>query len=590
MPTIFHSTSELLTTLLDSIGSGKTQLPDFQRDWVWDDERIRRILASVLQSYPIGAVMLLQTGNPNVNFLPRPIEGVSLNGPINPDRLILDGQQRLTSLYQALCTGKPVITKDTRGNKVKRWYYLDIEKCIDPNSDKEEAVLSVPEDKLVRGMHNQVIADYSTREKECAAGVVPVHLIMNPPELFKWQADYIGGDNQKQAERSVKWVQFTTFVQSAFTQYQVPVIMLLNTTPKDAVCQVFENVNTGGVSLTVFELLTASFAADNFSLREDWQCRSEGSKCPASHTFNTHFKQDPILQGLSNTDFLQAITLLVTYQRKKANPSAAVSCKRKDILKLSLQDYKTWADKVTQGFYDAAKFLMEQKIFSNRDLPYATQLIPLAAIFVELGTLAHNQTVRQMIARWYWCGVFGELYGGAVETRFARDLPQVVEWIKGGALPDTITEAYFDPNRLLSLRTRNSAAYKGVHVLLMREGSKDFLSGVPIDLQTYYNDNIDIHHIFPVDYCRSKGIPPEDYNSVINKTPLSSRTNRIIGGNAPSTYLNNLQNKYNIPAANLDQLLRTHVIDVNAIRTDDFNTFFQKRKDELYNKILMAMS
>jgi len=589
LPTIFHSTSELLTTLLDSISSGKTQLPDFQRDWVWDDERIRRILASVLQSYPIGAIMLLQTGNPNVNFLPRPIEGVSLNGPVNPERLILDGQQRLTSLYQALCTGKPVATRDSRGNSVKRWYYLDIEKCIDPNSDKEEAVLSVPEDKLVRGMYNQVIADYSTREKECVAGVVPVHLIMNPQELFKWQADYLS-DSQKLAERSVKWVKFTTIVQSAFTQYQVPVIMLLNTTPKDAVCQVFENVNTGGISLTVFELLTASFAADNFSLREDWQCRSVGSKCPATYTFNTYFEQDPILQGLGNTDFLQAVALLVTYQRKKANPSVAVSCKRKEILKLSLQDYRTWADKVTQGFFDAAKFLMEQKIFSRRDLPYATQLIPLAAIFVELGTQAHNQTVRQMIARWYWCGVFGELYGGAVETRFARDLPQVVDWIKGGSLPDTITEAYFDPNRLLSLRTRNSAAYKGVHVLLMREGCKDFLSGVSIDLQTYYNDSIDIHHIFPVEYCRSKGIPPEDYNSIINKTPLSSRTNGIIGGNAPSTYLNNLQNKYNIPAANLDQLLRTHVIDVNAIRSDDFNTFFQKRKDELYNKILMAMS
>ena len=481
-------------------------------------------------------------------------------------------------LYQALCTGKPVTTQDTRGNNVKRWYYLDIEKCIDPDSDKEEAVLSVPEDKLVRGMYNQVIADYTTRDKECAAGVVPVHLIMNPQELFKWQADYLS-DKQKQAERSVKWVQFTTFVHSAFTQYQVPVIMLLNTTPKDAVCQVFENVNTGGVSLTVFELLTASFAADNFSLREDWQCRFVGN-----------FKQDPILQGLSNTDFLQAITLLVTYQRKKANPSAAVSCKRKDILKLSLQDYKTWADKATQGFYGAAKFLMEQKIFSNRDLPYATQLIPLAAIFVGLGTLAHNQTVRQMIARWYWCGVFGELYGGAVETRFARDLPQVAEWINGGSLPDTITEAYFDPNRLLSLRSRNSAAYKGVHVLLMREGSKDFLSGVSIDLQTYYNDSIDIHHIFPVAYCRSRGIPPEDYNSVVNKTPLSSRTNGIIGGNAPRTYLNNLENKYNIPNANLDQLLGTHLIDVNAIRNDDFNTFFQKRKGELYNKILTAMS
>ena len=64
MATIFHSTSEMLKSVLDSVKKGRTQLPDFQRGWVWDDERIRRLLVSILKSYPIGSVMLLETGNP----------------------------------------------------------------------------------------------------------------------------------------------------------------------------------------------------------------------------------------------------------------------------------------------------------------------------------------------------------------------------------------------------------------------------------------------------------------------------------------------------------------------------------------------
>ena len=102
MATIFHSTSEMLKSVLDSVKKGRTQLPDFQRGWVWDDERIRRLLVSILKSYPIGSVMLLETGNPNVRFKPRLVEGVELEYATLPQRLILDGQQRITSLYQAL--------------------------------------------------------------------------------------------------------------------------------------------------------------------------------------------------------------------------------------------------------------------------------------------------------------------------------------------------------------------------------------------------------------------------------------------------------------------------------------------------------
>src|SRR5690606_38730626 len=118
MATIFHSTSEMLKSILDSVKDGRTQLPDFQRGWVWDDERIRRLLISILRSYPIGSIMLLQTGNPNVRFKSRLVECVQLNYPPEPQQFILDGQQRITSLYQALYLDEPVVTRDSRGKEV----------------------------------------------------------------------------------------------------------------------------------------------------------------------------------------------------------------------------------------------------------------------------------------------------------------------------------------------------------------------------------------------------------------------------------------------------------------------------------------
>jgi len=119
--TTFDSTKESLLDLLQSIKQAKTQLPDFQRGWVWDDDHIRSLLASVSLSFPIGAVMMLQTGNPDVRFKPRLVEGLTLANPPEPERLILDGQQRLTSLFLALMSEFPVDTRDRRNNPIKRW-------------------------------------------------------------------------------------------------------------------------------------------------------------------------------------------------------------------------------------------------------------------------------------------------------------------------------------------------------------------------------------------------------------------------------------------------------------------------------------
>src|SRR5882724_6785809 len=126
--TVFDPVQDTLEHLIDEIRSGKLQLPDFQRGWVWDDSHIRSVIASISRSFPIGAVMTLRTGG-EIRFKPRQFEGtVFLGEPPKPDRLILDGQQRLTSMYQALALGKPVATRDDKGKEVELWYYASIEK------------------------------------------------------------------------------------------------------------------------------------------------------------------------------------------------------------------------------------------------------------------------------------------------------------------------------------------------------------------------------------------------------------------------------------------------------------------------------
>lgn len=583
--TTFDSTKESLQDLLRDIRAAKTQLPDFQRGWVWDDEHIRSLLASVSLSYPIGAVMMLQTGNADVRFKPRLVEGVTYPDVPEPERLILDGQQRLTSLYQALMLGQPVATRDLRGNMIQRWYYLDIKKAISPNGDRDEAVIGVPGDRKVRNFRGEVIADYSTMALECAAEFLPLPIVLDLSALTNWQMVYLQADPAQMQARLQRWNDLNQSVIQRFQQYQIPVIMLRKETPKEAVCQVFEKVNTGGVSLTVFELITATYAADDFNLRDDWKKRYE------------KFHDYKLLHAIQSDDFLQAVTLLATYARRqadlKANLSpqdiAGVSCKRKDILKLPLSEYQTWADAATTGFIKAAKLLFGQKIFEARDLPYRTQLTPLAAIMAMLGERADNEGVRTKLVRWYWCGVLGELYGGAIETRFAKDLPEVLTWIDGGTEPDTIRDATFTPSRLLTLQTRNSAAYKGISALLIREGGKDFRTGNTIEESIYFDDKVDIHHIFPQAWCVAKKIDRRRYNSIINKTPLDAKTNRIIGGNAPSVYLARLQKSAEVDDPRMDTILHSHLIKPDALRADDFDAFFAAREKALIERIEQAM-
>lgn len=397
--------------------SGKIQLPDFQRGYKWEDERIRSLLVTVLRGHPLGVVMLLKAGNDQIRFKPRPVEGPTVVAGQAPELLLLDGQQRLTSLTQALTGDGVVSTMDSRGKLLERRYYVDMALALEGDDRIEEAVIAVPGDGIIRtNFGKDVVLDLSDPAKERTEGYFPLSLLFAGAATVTW---LFALDDKEQASH------FHARVIQPVTTYNIPAIELDNSTSKSAVATVFEKVNTGGLALNVFELLTATFAGDkayfeahgtDFRLNDDWV------------ETQTKFASYPVLGSLENTDFLQAVTLLTTYKRNQADTSSrppAVSAKREDVLKLSLEDYLEWVAPVREAFIWASDFLADRHIFDVKFLPYPKQLVPLAAIRVLMGNEADLLGPRERLVRWFWCGILGELYGSAIETRFVRDLEQV---------------------------------------------------------------------------------------------------------------------------------------------------------------------
>jgi hypothetical protein len=354
----FGIEKEFLHDLLREVRDGQLELPEFQRGWVWPDRHIASLVASISQGYPVGAVMMLRTGG-DIRFKQRPVEGATPPARTQVERLILDGQQRLTSLFQALLLDKPVQTQDVRKHPISGWFYVDIRGALDPHTDREETIRFLPSDRVVRNFRGEPSEDLSTPEQEYERHLFPLARVFDPDDWatgFQEHWDY-------DRDHIKLWNAFNREFIRRFDQYQVPVIELGRDTPRQAVCQVFEKVNTGGVTLTVFELLTATYAADEFDLRHDWEERRRQWSAP-------EFR---ILREVSNTDFLQTVTLLATKARRERalqagdDPDRAprIGCRRADMLVLQVEEYQRWAPEAVTGLRKAAKFLHQQYFFDT---------------------------------------------------------------------------------------------------------------------------------------------------------------------------------------------------------------------------------
>ena len=539
---MFETNPKSLGDLLAQVRDQKLQLPDFQRDWVWTDEGVRQLLASVASGFPIGAILTLKTGG-ELRFKTRPLEHAPNSGE-DPEQLLLDGQQRMTSLYQSLFSNEPVKVKNSKGKDRSLFYYLNIEKALTALR-LEDAVFAVASDKKIKPNFNRdVDLDLSSREKEFKAFAFPLNQAFDAQD---WLLDYSTSDD---SSRIAEVKTFFKTVIERITKYQVPVITLLKENTREAVCTVFEKVNVGGKKLDAFELLTAMFAADEFDLREDLRGTDEKTFI-AKHRRKP--KPEEVVTGriprirgpqkggafndLDERDVLQVACALQTKSKRQtfieqanregrsysSKEAPAVSIRAKDLLELDCEIYQSNADRMTRGYERARHFLNDLHIIRGRDIPYLPTAKTLAAVFAENDNRELNAAQKEKLERWFWCVTLGETYGNSTDTRVARDFLELIAWLDGkmmpGIDPRAIQEIQIRAGRLDELRTRISAGYKAVHIALLDQGCQDFRTGTEAYKLDKHEDPVDIHHIFPQDWAIKNGIEKSRYDTIVNKTP-----------------------------------------------------------------------
>ena len=356
----FSTLSYDLIDLFARIDRGDLQLPDFQRDYSWDVDRIRALIVTVLRGYPMGCLMALDTRNEKMRFRPRPLEGAPNTGN-NPGMLLLDGQQRLTTLYHSLQGDGIVDTVDFRNKRIRRKFYVDVNKALSADILPLEAVFSVNEKGVVKSHFGPDIPGGVTdRETALAAGVIPVSALLSDegtdmifdlaegPDLVGETATAFTGSARDRAKH------FHNTVAKPLIRYSVPMIRLDRETAQGGVGSIFAQANSAGLQMDVFDLLTAVFANEDpdFKLRDDWA------------DIETTLRQYPALDSVGRTEFLTAVALFVTAQEGYA------SGQREDILRLNLPTYRAASAAIRAAFVETAEFLRQRCIVDPSLVPY----------------------------------------------------------------------------------------------------------------------------------------------------------------------------------------------------------------------------
>lgn len=587
--------------LMSEIKSGSIQLPSIQREWIWNDEKICDIVASVISDYPIGAVLFLKCEDSPV-FACNPINGVELSKDVSPKNLVLDGQQRLTAIYSAMYNiGQPVSFKKGKSSE-ERYYYLDIEKVLEDSNDTVDAIVSVPKDKKVKKSSKKNAGlDLSTLEKEFENKMFPLNIIFDHDKKENISSDLITkskwSERYKEYYRNKNDDELYEKILSEFEEleeifgrlkgYTIPVISLDSDTEMDAVCKIFEKVNSSNQPLTGFDLVVAIYAKDKFDLKESWK------------EFQKNVFSKGILEGFDPKNFLRACKLFSGYKNNN------LTFKKNVITDLKLKYYKKYSEIVSNGFREAKKLLDEEGIVTKNNLPYSSQLIPLGVICALLiennNSISNSDRIRQKVKQWYWCCVFSKYYeNGANDTKFFNDITNFMSWLNGGDIPEVMKDFSFGLEKFKNITSNSGALFNGIISILIKNNCKDFASGKIIkDLHRNGDVAVEIHHIFPKNsYQRQYS---DLIESVINKTPLTKDTNVTLGDIAPSKYLEKIMTgedstdknkkkskKYTtelVSEDNLEIYLKSNLIDMEDLENDKFEEFFIHRSIKILNAI-----
>ncbi len=570
-----------ITGLVEQAHGGKICLPNFQRDFVWTREEVADLVRSIVRGYFIGSLLLLRCDADNPPFAPIHLRGSKpIHNEARPELLVLDGQQRLSSLIYAL-TAPDLSLKDS---SQRRWFFLNLDLFLD-EPDNDDIVFDRARREL-RGL--------DSRETQYEERILPCTELLTPQGFLTWRDGYDDWARERGTElheqyRS-KWRDPWTKAVSSFQTFEAPLVELPRVDESDTeaigrVCAIFEKLNSTGVDLSVYDLLTARLYRSGIRLHDLWDesCKAHPlllawSKGKADeHKFGVLVLRTlALLRGLDPKPRILIDLKPADFETDWKRAAAAIDRALRLITLVSEDGFGVFAEKWLPGF----------------------GLIPiLAALRAEIDDKKLGDAERADLRRWYWCNVFLERYSSAVESKSRKDYAEMTRhWFDDGPEP----EVFHDAENLIGtpgFRIRGSASYasavySGVFCLLAIGNARDWRRGEDIRLQELQD-----HHIFPQAYLKRHNITKRvDVNTIANRTLISNETNNKIKDKAPALYLNN---EDILAPDKRDPLLLPHFIDgatlpsllgavedlPDADAADLYEQFIKAREDAMIRQI-----
>lgn len=514
------------SALISNIEQGLIKIPQFQRKFVWSVEQTAKLLDSILKGYPIGTFILWETDERLRSI--RNIGGIAL--PDTPAghfaQYVLDGQQRMTSLYVSMKGAK--IENGDGGYTDYGEIYVDFEAALD------EPV---------------VITDIAGRD---------------PGEVIRFTDLLTGGFAL--AAKYPNYLDKLDQYSNAFKTYLFSDIMVKGA-PIDIATEIFTRINVGGRPLSVFEIMVAKTydAARNFDLSEKYE-----ELIGRLETVN--------YETISSSTVLQAVSVCLVKE-----------CSKKQILKLDRKKFIDVWDDVIDAFERAVDYFRSFfRIPVSQLLPYDGLLVPFTYYFYHHKDKPLN-IQKKLLQDYFWRVVLTSRFSNSLETKIGQDIRKMDLILKDQQPsyeePVDITPDYICDHGWFATGT---AYIKGFLCLLAYQKPESFVDNSPVNIDNGWlkqANSKNYHHFFPKAFLAKKQYENWEINHIANITIVDDFLNkRSIRDRAPSDYIADYQ-KMN---PDLEKALATHLIGDPAkwgILTDDYDLFFQKRLQK-YSKEL----
>lgn len=559
---IIESTdSKSLKELVGEVRSGTNVLPDFQRDFVWEPSYIAQLLNSIKLGYPAGSILRMVFLQDQFSY--RTFKHVSAKNE-NPDFLTLDGQQRLTSLHNAI-----------HGVGTHK-FFLNVKALI----ENDEFL-----DALFWKSNNSDRPIYFSKKNEKSENLpIPFSRLFDDSyevwinETVETTLDEsISKEENKPSKfaEAEKYRKLFKPIISAFNQYRFPVVCLKKNTSLEAICTIFETINNTGVKLSIFDLLTARFYPRKINLPKLWR------KAKKTFSLFEEFSLDPVL-------ILQTVSALTNDYKVE----------RKDIMKLDANDFNSHWNNACTAFSEVLEMLQQDcGVMSKKWLPNSSILVTLSTVVCKFSSqsgpiVAEN---RSTLKKWFWRATIGLFYQNSPTSQIERDIPDLLDWIKHDKETHKIDQGNITQDFILQATPKQRAIYNTIMCAIVSNGIRDLYEDKVINANYLKDNKVNDHHVFPLKvlyekdnkpYENRKKVPKE-YDNIVNRILTGSITNKKIGSKSPKEYLGSINDKQKEDTRN--RIWTSHLINsdaLDAMMEEDYEKFRRIRVESIQQRLI----